>query len=181
MSQRLQNPAEGIYTIDSFLQSEELAAFRKMVLSPPPEADQFTANGLFKNFKVIDQALATRFYERLAASGLAADRGCAFLRANHYVMAGHYRPGDQFSLHTDTGLFYDRKAGEKSRWTLLVYLNDDFVGGQTTFFTDAGKEMVRIQPRAGRALLFDIDLWHRGEEVRGGEKMWIGCEIIGEI
>ncbi len=180
MSQ-VQNPAEGIYTIDFFLQPEELAAFREMVLSPPAESDQFTSNGLFKNFKVIDLALATRFYERLVASGLVADRGHRFLRANKYVMAGHYRPGDQFSLHTDTGLFYDRKAGEKSRWTLLVYLNDDFDGGQTTFFTDAGKETVRVQPVAGRALLFDIDLWHRGEEVRGGEKMWIGCEIIGAI
>jgi hypothetical protein len=181
MPQRLENPAEGIYTIDSFLQPEELGEFREMVLSPPAEADQFTANGLFKNFKAIDQALATRFYERLVLSGLTADRGHAFLRANKYVMAGHYRPGDQFSLHTDTGLFYDRKGGEKSRWTLLVYLNDDFEGGQTTFFTDAGKEMVWIQPRAGRALLFNIDLWHRGEEVRGGEKMWIGCEIIGKV
>jgi prolyl 4-hydroxylase len=181
MSQRPENPAEGIYTIDSFLQHEEIAEFREMIQTPPAEADQFTANGLFNNFKVIDQGLATRFYERLIASGLTADRGHSFLRANHYVMAGHYRPGDQFSLHTDTGLFYDRKRGEKSRWTLLIYLNDNFDGGQTTFFTDTGKEVVRIQPRAGRALLFDIDLWHRGEEVRGGEKMWIGCEIIGVI
>jgi hypothetical protein len=94
-------------------------------------------------------------------------------------MTGNYCPGQEFNMHTDTGLFYDRKAQEKSRWTLLIYLNDDFEGGHTLFYDDAWKQTHDIEPVAGTALLFDIDLWHKGDVLQSGVKHWIGCEIIG--
>ena len=58
--------------------------------------------------------------------------------------------------------------------------HDDFRGGRTLFYTDTGEHTVSIEPKRGRALVFDIDVWHQGEEVEG-EKLWIGCEIIGKL
>ena len=170
----------GIYTHEQFLTPDECAEYLEFVKYPPKESDAFTSNGQFRNFKVICPTIADSFYERLVGFQ-KEDRGRPFLRANHYVMAGHYTVGEQFGLHTDTGLYYNMASKEASRWTLLIYLNDDYTGGCTHFYSDDGDMIARIQPKAGMALIFDIDRWHQGEAVSSGEKFWIGCEIIGSI
>lgn len=170
----------GIYTYDNFFTPAELEYYIDYVKHPPSDSDAFTDNGYFKNFKVIRQPIADTFYQRLIKFQ-TEDRGRPFLRSNHYVMAGHYKEGGQFGLHTDTGLYYNHITKEGSRWTLLVYLNDNFTGGGTTFYTDSGEKIMTIQPKAGTSLLFDIDRWHQGEPVVEGEKLWIGCEIIGRL
>ena len=63
----------------------------------------------------------------------------------------------------------------------MIYLNDDFTGGKTVFYDDCFQKTVEIEPKKGKALLFDIDLWHKGEEIHNGEKFWIGCEIISKM
>ena len=167
-----------IYTIPNFLTEDEIAAYKTLVLNPPDDATDFTNSGKFQNKKWVDPAIADAFYERLKQyiepSPLA-------LRANNLVMTGHYEAGEQFGLHTDTGLFYSRSASERSCWTLLIYLNDDYEGGHTLFYDDDWKPTESIKPEKGKALLFDIDLWHRGDIITIGEKYWIGCEIIGKM
>ena len=146
----------------------------------PPFTTPFTNTGNFDNKKWHDPLLASQFHQRLKeVLGITDVLSPSLLRANSLVMTGRYKPGDSFNLHTDTGLYYNRETRTKSRWTLLIYLNDDFEGGTTEFFDDAWKPTRTVLPKAGTALLFDIDLWHRGVEVTKGEKCWIGCEIIG--
>ena len=130
----------------------------------------FTDNGNFKNNKWYDKDLAQFFFDRLGKKP-------GIIRPNNVIMSGKYVPGDSFALHTDTGLFYS--PTEKTRWTLLVYLNDDFEGGETVFFDLNFKQTRTVVPKRGKALMFDIDLWHKGNEVTKGQKYWIGCEIIG--
>lgn len=97
-------------------------------------------------------------------------------------MAGYYQKEKSFGIHTDTGLYYNIELNQKSRWTLLIYLNDNFDGGETVFYdTNTWNKVCEIKPEIGKALLFDIDLWHSGSPIVDGEKYWIGCEIIGYI
>jgi hypothetical protein len=42
-----------------------------------------------------------------------------------------YLPGQQFKMHRDGS--YERNENEKSFYTFLIYLNDDFEGGETEF------------------------------------------------
>ena len=42
-----------------------------------------------------------------------------------------YEPGQQFLRHRDQS--YMRSNGEASYYTFMIYLNDDFEGGETTF------------------------------------------------
>src|SRR5690348_645087 len=42
-----------------------------------------------------------------------------------------YSPGQRFVAHTDG--YFQRDNGERSQFTFLVYLNDDFEGGTTNF------------------------------------------------
>lgn len=155
--------------VPDFLTPEECDAFIKLVDQPRDHVQNFTDVGTFENRKWVDQELADRFVSRLGSP----------CRANKLIMSGKYRPGDSFCLHTDTGLYYNSDTGEKTRWTLLVYLNDDFEGGETVFYDESFRETRRVIPKKGKALVFDIDLWHKGNEVRSGVKYWIGCEIIG--
>lgn len=172
----IQLKEQGVYTITDFLSPAECTTYRELVFHPPTTATNFTNTGIFTNKKWEDPALATTFYEKLTQY---VEPSPLAIRANTLIMTGNYTPGQEFSLHTDTGLFYDRAAKEKSRWTLLIYLNDDFEGGHTLFYHDDWKQTHDIRPVPGTALLFDIDLWHKGDIIKSGTKQWIGCEIIG--
>ncbi len=44
---------------------------------------------------------------------------------------------------------YSTKDAASARLTFLVYLNDDFEGGKTTFFNTKGKELIAVTPVTG--------------------------------
>lgn len=77
-----------------------------------------------------------------------------------------YQPSDYFDWHTDlTGGFATQRTA-----TMIMYLNDDFEGGDTCFqHLD-----LRIKPRRGSALVYNYSpeqpLLHRGEAVIAGNK-----------
>ncbi len=90
-------------------------------------------------------------------------------KPNKLIMTAKYIPGMKFGLHTDTGLYYNSDDKEETRFTILFYLNDN------------GKVTQIIKPKKGSTLIFDIDLWHSGNEIIEGYKYWIGIEGIGNI
>ena len=135
----------------------------------------FTNNGAFINNKWIDETLSHNFYNKLLTYNIEDN----IVRPNSVIMTGKYVEGNSFSMHTDTGLYYDREKKEKTQWTLLIYLNDDFEGGETIFYDDEWNETQIVVPKQGTAILFDIDLWHKANILYKGEKYWIGCEMIG--
>ena len=59
-----------------------------------------------------------------------------------------YSPGQFFKPHQD-GVFI-RSPQEQSWWTVLLYLNEDMVGGETELFW----QNVTVQPKAGLLLVF---------------------------
>jgi predicted 2-oxoglutarate/Fe(II)-dependent dioxygenase YbiX len=83
-----------------------------------------------------------------------------------------YDVGQQFKRHRD-GVVH-RTPSEFSRFTVLLYLNDDFTGGETVFHDDAivggqRREYV-VVPRRGDALFFRHDWWHEGKPLFAGRK-----------
>jgi prolyl 4-hydroxylase len=164
-----------VFTFDNFLTESECNTFIYEINNKKNKVC-FTNSGVFENDKYIDNELAQYFFYKIKKL-----TDLPILRANDLIMTGKYIPGNSFNLHTDTGLYYNRKDKEKSRYTLLIYLNDNYTGGETEFYTDEFKKVLTITPQKGKALLFDIDLWHKGNTVIEGNKYWIGCEIIGNF
>ena len=100
------------------------------------------------------------------------------------LQVSYYQTGGKFDAHYDAfpgnDLAYvnkmNRGAGQR-RCTLLIYLNDDFKGGETEFVN----LNIKIKPEKGKAILFwdtnDKQMIlekskHRGNPVIDGEK-WI--------
>lgn len=83
-----------------------------------------------------------------------------------------YRPGQRFAPHFD-GCFA-RSASEQSALTLLVYLDEGCVGGQTTLL-DWG---VTVVPRRGTCFVFDHYVLHEGAVVEAGMKHVLRSDVM---
>jgi hypothetical protein len=81
-----------------------------------------------------------------------------------------YEVGQRFKRHID-GRF-TRNAQEQSRITFMIYLNDDFEGGETTF------DNLQIIPKAGTALCFIHEVKHEGSAIKGGIKYVLRSDVM---
>ncbi|OUS26936.1 hypothetical protein A9Q99_17135 [Gammaproteobacteria bacterium 45_16_T64] len=81
-----------------------------------------------------------------------------------------YDKGEQFDWHHDG--YYERDNGERSQFTLMFYLNDDYIGGTTDFGEFS------ITPEKGDALLFWHHQIHRGSPVISGTKYVIRTDVM---
>jgi predicted 2-oxoglutarate/Fe(II)-dependent dioxygenase YbiX len=80
-----------------------------------------------------------------------------------------YSEGQRFKMHKDGSW---SEAGLTSKLTLLVYLNNDFGGGETDF------RDFKISPKKGTAVLFVHDTWHEGAQVTHGVKYIARSDVL---
>jgi prolyl 4-hydroxylase len=121
---------------------------------------------------VDDAALAGALLERLRPDLPARLMGMTLSGIKDRMRCYQYRVGEYFAPHGDQS--YPGGPGERSLLTLMVYLNDDFEGGQTAFL-----ELDRvITPRRGQALLFQHMVLHEGRPVTAGTKVVLRTDIF---
>lgn len=113
------------------------------------------------------------------------------IRVNECLKITRYKPNSYFKPHLD-GL-YIPDPNEATIHTILIYLNDDFSGGNTNFIKipkdqdlvsflkdPKGKYevMESIKAKKGSALIFSSDKCHEGETVLKGNKFILRSEIV---
>lgn len=86
-----------------------------------------------------------------------------------------YKDGQQFKPHIDGP--YRKSETEKSKITLLLYLNEDFVGGNTTLVLE-GQE---IEPKEGMLFLFEHKIMHCGRPVTEGTKYVLRTDVMYKL
>jgi len=84
-----------------------------------------------------------------------------------------YQPGQEFKKHIDQSFI--RSELEASYYTFMIYLNEDYEGGSTTF------SKISIQPRQGMALIFLHSLEHEGSAVTRGIKYVLRTDIMYQL
>lgn len=130
--------------------------------------------GVRNNTRVMfdDPELASLLYERVKSRLPATISGGEVVGANERLRCYRYAVGQRFAPHYD-GAFV-RDEAERSQLTFIVYLNDDFTGGETAMldFDEV------IAPRPGRALLFQHKLLHEGCAVTSGVKYAVRSDIM---
>ena len=119
-----------------------------------------------------DFTLADALWRRVARRVPAVVAGRCVIGLNERLRFYRYDAGQDFGLHTDG--CYVRDNGEQSLLTIMVYLNDDYAGGETCFLQSDRL----ITPSTGTALLFTHALWHEGRTVTKGRKYILRTDVM---
>lgn len=132
---------------------------------------------------VDDVPFAEAILERVRAHLPAEHRGAKLTGINPRARFLRYHPGDFFARHTD-GVYTSEDRTQKSRITLQLYLNDVTDGGETTFFGlrvgGVNHDSYRVEPKAGRVLLFSHNIPHEGSLLTTGVKYAMRTDIMYE-
>jgi hypothetical protein len=151
-----------------------------------------------KNYKLAvfeDGDLAERMWARMrdriapAISPFATRSQCGEpLGLQRRLRVLHYSGEDQFEAHYDR-VVRDEESCQQSMITVLVYLNngagEDFSGGETIFLdsNDPSKGPVPVEPKQGRAVIFEHVLYHTGSPLAAmetGSKYVMRTDIMFE-
>jgi predicted 2-oxoglutarate/Fe(II)-dependent dioxygenase YbiX len=132
--------------------------------------------------KFDDLELAGELWKRFEGVAPAHMEDWTAARLNERFAVYRYDAGQRFKRHQDGMVETD--TGEQSRFTVLIYLNDDCEGGETIFSdVDRSGSQIRfletnVKPRPGLALLFQHELWHEGAAVTTGRKYVLRTDVL---
>lgn len=121
----------------------------------------------------VDFDLAERMWERFKPYAVLEFGNSRAIGLNELFRFYRYEPGQYFKKHIDGS--YIRENGEASYFTFMIYLNDDFEGGETTF------EQFTVQPKKGTALIFHHPIKHAGEQIRSGVKYALRTDVMYKL
>eukprot|EP01117_Protostelium_nocturnum_P010113 TRINITY_DN3606_c0_g1_i1.p2 TRINITY_DN3606_c0_g1~~TRINITY_DN3606_c0_g1_i1.p2 ORF type:complete len:280 (+),score=63.28 TRINITY_DN3606_c0_g1_i1:70-909(+) len=94
-----------------------------------------------------------------------------------------YEPGQRFQPHFDGA--YGSKE-HHSLYTIIIYLNEGFEGGHTTFYDlENIKKRIKVNPRMGTALVFPhgnhpLSPYHEGSACSNGVKYALRSDVMYE-
>jgi len=146
----------------------------------PADAPITTATGFVmrpdirNNTRVMfdDHAVAAALFARIREAVPVRLHGRRPVGVNERFRGYRYERGQRFAPHYDGA--YRRSATECSALTLMVYLNDGFTGGETTFLHFD----TTVVPQTGVALMFQHPLLHAGCEVASGVKYVLRSDVM---
>jgi predicted 2-oxoglutarate/Fe(II)-dependent dioxygenase YbiX len=115
-----------------------------------------------------DSELALGLWQRMTGLLPATIGRSTAVGFNERFRFYRYDVGQKFAPHYDG--HFQRDDGDRSELTVLFYLNDDFAGGETKFYTDDRTLRHTIRPERGMALVFAHLQLHEGASVTSGRK-----------
>lgn len=89
---------------------------------------------------------------------------------NHRFRFYRYEVGQYFKWHRDG--YVEQNNKERSLLTFLIYLNDEFTGGETEF------RWGKAPSKLGTALVFPHQLVHQGAKVDSGIKYVLRTDVM---
>ncbi|ETN36885.1 uncharacterized protein HMPREF1541_07872 [Cyphellophora europaea CBS 101466] len=154
---------------------------------------------------IVDESFAARLWQRVKPHVPEQVDGRLVRGLNRRFRVYRYVPGAEYRCHIDgawppSGInpvddtyIYDASpatAKQSSLYTFLLYLNDEFEAGETTFFMpsihDGVMNAYPVKPVAGAAAIFPHGegkgaLLHEGSGVRSGAKYIIRTDVLYDI
>lgn len=153
---------EGIWQIGGLLNAEDCAALILQAEATGFQVARMQNMGrnnreVFLHNQAAVQEIGMRLHKRIPQSfqltGIGQSLECY-----------RYQEGEFVAPHRDASRRISDSAW--SNLTLVIYLNDEFEGGSTTF----PQQGVTVNPELGKAVLFEHSLMHEGAIVSKGLK-----------
>ncbi len=126
-----------------------------------------------------DPEFAAKLFERAKPFVPATMKVYKAVGLNERFRYYRYEDGQTFKKHYDGAYF--RSDEEYSQLTFMIYLNEDFEGGETKFYDDWGNLTVAVKPQKGMALVFEHEQLHEGAPVTAGRKYVIRTDVMYRI
>lgn len=123
-----------------------------------------------------DEELAQALFERAEPFLPSPLDGWNVFGFNERFRYYRYDAGETFRPHFDGS--YRRSEEERSLVTFMIYLNEDFGGGETVFYDSHGHERERVVPERGAALVFIHAQLHEGAPVTSGRKYVLRTDVM---
>ena len=173
-----------VYVVEDFLEQSECQRFITLAESLGfDDAPITTSNGAMirkdvrNNTRVMTDNVeaASHLWKRAADWVVSPWRNRVAVGLNERLRFYRYEPGQTFAPHYDGA--FERENGERSEFTFLIYLNDDFTGGSTGFFQPG---RFHVQPKTGSLLLFHHPQLHEGAVVESGTKYVLRSDVMYE-
>ncbi|MDR2237273.1 MAG: 2OG-Fe(II) oxygenase [Chryseobacterium sp.] len=169
-----------IFLIENFLSDKECEEYITLSESKVFEEAKITMHGqqlMSKGVRnndrqmIFDLELAEKLFTR-ASDFLPKTHGNYRIHDfNEMFRIYRYTPGQRFKMHPDGS--YIRNENEKSFYTFMIYLNDDFEGGETEF-----ESLFTVAPKKGSALFFYHPLRHEGKTLINGIKYVLRTDVM---
>jgi len=132
-----------------------------------------------------DPEFAVALWEKVRYFVPAEIDGCLARGLSEHFRFYRYDPGQRFKRHRDGSV--DGPAGQRSKLTFLIYLNDGYEGGETAFvdcrYEDGVSipESVKISGKTGMGLFFRHERKHEGMPVLTGRKYVLRTDVLYDI
>jgi len=129
--------------------------------------------GIRNNLRVLsdDQVLADKIWKRVKPYFKSKIQGFKAYGLNERFRYYKYEVGQRFKRHKDGA--FERTLNDRSIYTFIIYLNEDFEGGETKF-----SDSISVQPEIGSALCFLHPILHEGTMVTEGIKYAIRSDVM---
>ncbi len=182
MANKIITHEEKIFSLDGFWDKEVCDT----IIAQTIETNFFPSTEMLATQETLDQNLDSRnnfvvfldsqeladliYHQLKPVLDLTNDESYAHKGIHNNLRVYKYLPGQEFKRHRDGATIISDT--EKSIYSLLIYLNDDFLGGKTTF------DNCEIKPVQGRVTFFPHSLLHSGEMVTQGTKFILLGNIV---
>ncbi|MFK7769586.1 MAG: 2OG-Fe(II) oxygenase [Mariniblastus sp.] len=177
-----------VFTVEQFLSNEECSKYIEISEDTGFEEALVTTakgtvrmSGVRNNDRVMfkSQEIADWLWERAEDFVPSEMEGRQAVGVNELIRFYRYDADQQFNWHQD--MPYERDNGEKSFLTLIVYLNERFSGGETSFddsYSPESFDEFMVVPENGLAVFFEHETHHKGEPVLEGRKYVMRSDVM---
>lgn len=179
---------KNIFTVANVLSPEECQQYidytEEIGFSDAPittAAGPIMSPGIRNNTRVMfdNEKMAHKLWQRVKEFLPKRCGGRDAVGLNERFRFYRYEAGQRFAPHGDG--YYARENGERSFFTFMIYLNEDYDGGETKFFFPPmleQKEELVIKPETGMALFFKHEILHEGATIISGKKYVLRSDVM---
>lgn len=163
-----------LWELDAVYSKDECERFIEIVESHHPGLA--TNNIQYRNqHRVIidDPVMAANLFDRINYSFPQTIEEFSLSRLNERLRFYKYVEGQHFTPHMDH--WYQASDTEISLFSVLVYFNEDFEGGETRFMEQLDAV---VQPKTGKVAAFQHKIRHEGCVVTKGIKYAMRTDVM---
>ncbi len=165
-----------LLTIDDLLTEEECKFFIKLIDDGKLEKIDRANYAIYDRLIYNNKEFADLIYNRIKHLIPEIYNNQKIVCVNNHIRLSKYDINGEFKMHRDA--INQDTNGNRSIFTVNVFLNDNFEGGETDFFYEDKTLRFSCKPKIGRGAIFYNQQFHQGNKVLSGNKYLFRTDVM---